>query len=210
MFCAACWERKMKKMFIPLVLGFISVVAPAQEFDCHGQKPDMRCTLPEMSTLTPSEFITAKGHWIPDTYFRKLFRKKEETELTCIRARVPQVSDSTIGYCLMASGHTFGDDEIAVSTDYLDVISWEKTKIVAQRSRDWETANCETQQYVIDFPSNTVTVTSTLSMGKKCLEQTKRVLAEAKQEKPTEVFTLQHAIGTRYASHQLNPFLGER
>ena len=62
-------------------------------------------------------YVSAEGKWIPDG-----FMDKANIAFTCVRARLPQLSDSIIGYCLMASATLFSDIA-SVATAYFDVTS---------------------------------------------------------------------------------------
>jgi hypothetical protein len=61
--------------------------------------------------------------------------------------------------------------------------------------------NCESQQPVFDFPSNTVTITSTLSLVGRCADTNKT----AKEQ--TKVFMLKRYAFELFPSKDLNPSL---
>ena len=98
----------------------------------------------------------------------------------------------------MAAGYILNGP--AVSLNSFDVIAWERTKIVADRGGAWEMTNCETQQLVLDFRSNTVTLTTTLSRsGTRCAKQGEYLDKIRKEKRKTvndvQVFTLVHDLG---------------
>ena len=189
-------------VLITLLVGSASAHAESRGEKCWSGSTDEFCKLPMLETTSADHgYVVATGHWTPKGYFSDV----SETEITCIRALVPQVSNSKIGYCLMATGFVMdGTNNIGVSTVYLDITSWEKTKIIAEQSPGWEATNCESQAYVIDFSSNTVTMTSTLSISKECNQQWGKL---GKPVKQVENFRLVHQYGTMYADERLNPFL---
>jgi hypothetical protein len=84
-----------------------------------------------------------------------------------------------------------------VNTRYLDIVSWGKTRIIAEETI---AVGCENQQLVIDFPSNSVTLTSTLSFS------TKRCADANKGQTSTAVFSLVHRFGFA-PNKDMNPFL---
>ena len=89
--------------------------------------------------------------------------------------------------------------------------AWNRTKIIAERPEAWQLQECEAQTLVLDFTSNTVTLTSTLDKASgNCVEWfdsmeklTKKSLQDA------AVFKLVHEYATPYveeSTKQLNPF----
>jgi hypothetical protein len=67
--------------------------------------------------------------------------------------------------------------------------------------------NCENQQLVLDFPSNTVTLTSTLNRSGHCgtmHENVERI--NKKPMKDVEVFSLVHNLGALFADQDGNSF----
>ena len=65
----------------------------------------------------------------------------------------------------------------------------------------------ENRQLVIDFPSNIVTLTSTVSMTEKCVASLKK---SGVNLEPVVVYSLIHAPLTANADKQSNPFLREK
>jgi hypothetical protein len=149
-------------------------------------------------------YVSAHGTWTPDGLI-----ENADIEIECLRTSVPQVSDSKIGVCQMASAIIF-QGVPAVATNDFGIVAWEKTKIIAERSEAWQMMNCETQQLVLDFPSNTVTLTSTLSRSGHCAKRGETLDKIAKDThkplKDVEVFTLVHNLGALYADEDDNSF----
>jgi hypothetical protein len=98
-----------------------------------------------------------------------------------------------------------GSRNLGVSTNYYAVVSWGESRVMAERDEGWKTVNCEQQQLVLDFPSNTVTITSTLSMTPETCGKMNKA-----SKKQAEVFTLRHYPLEAYPDKQDNPFLKER
>jgi hypothetical protein len=149
-------------------------------------------------------YVSATGQWVPSG---EVAPKESIVELTCINAPVSQVSNSRIGFCLMAASYlTFSESRnLGISTNYYDIVSWGKSRILAERDEGWPKINCEQQQLVIDFPSNTVTLTSTLSLTTdRCTRMNKD------SKKQTEVFLLKHYPLESYPSNDFNPFLQDK
>ena len=136
---------------------------------------------------------------------------KVEIEFTCVRAHVPQLSGSRTGYCLMAAGGLVSDVP-TVSTAYFDVTSWEDAKVIAERSAEWQSTECESQILVFDFRFNTITLTSTLNRsGERCRAHFEAIERFTKKAmKDTEVFSLAHSYGSLYVDGDhiktFNPF----
>lgn len=149
-------------------------------------------------------YVTATGQWIPPG---EITPNESVVELTCINRPVEQVSNSKIGYCLMAAAYLpFAQlRNLGISTNYYDIVSWGKSRILAERDEAWEMSNCEQQQLVLDFPSNTVTLTSTLSFTP---ERCARLNKESKKQ--TEVFLLKHYPYESFPNKDFNPFLQEK
>ena len=183
------------------------------EFDLNNTNTEL-CMLPYMDT-TSSDFVVAQGTWSPAT----LFAKNSDTEITCVHASVPQLSTSELGFCLMATGFILDTtltkaSIVGVGTVYLDITSWDKNRIVAEYYKVWEEHACENRQLVLDFPSNTVTLTSTLLMSKRCVgerDKMARLIAQTSdQPKPrqqVETFKLVHKPYDSFADEGFNPFL---
>jgi hypothetical protein len=171
--------------------------AAAQQ-DCFAKNPKPICSMPSLNTNQAGEgFVFVTGHWTPEE--SGMFEKNSAIEITCIKAKVEQVSHSPIGFCIEAMGFvsTFNPlckDCAMVVTNYFDIAAWEKTSIIAET----HARVCETQHLVVDFPSNSVTLTSNLSFTGKCADADKG-------SKPALVFSLVRSF--EFASKDLNPFL---
>ncbi len=165
--------------------------------------------LPLMDTNAAKEgYVVATGRFSGD-----LYPKNSEMEITCVKAQVPQVSNSSVGFCLLALGFNLdavkglvpeNSNIVGVSTDFYDIVSWGGTRIIAELNR-FRIGTCpETRQLVVDFPSNTVTLTSNVSITEKCaaLEKTWTHKME-----PVVIYTLQHAPFTSKADKGFNPLL---
>lgn len=182
--------------------GFVPDPQPKPPTTMCDKKDAMRsvtpgCRMPLLSAFqAASGFVVANGRW--DPFDTAMSPKDSDVEISCIRARVSQLSNSTIGFCLIAMGFVldqFPGAGVAVNTRYLDIVSWGEDRIIAEHHGD-----CENQQLVIDFPSNSVTLTSILSFGSKdCAEFNKG-------ETPTMVFSLVYHNGL-HADKGSNPFM---
>jgi hypothetical protein len=155
-------------------------------------------------------YVNARGRWDKD-----LYPKNSEMEITCVKAQVSQLSNSSVGFCLMALGFTMNavpnllpenNNVVGVSTNYYDIVSWGKTRIIAEKSFPRDMCP-ENRQLVIDFPSNIVTLTSTVSMTEKCVASLKK---SGVNLEPVVVYSLIHAPLTANADKQSNPFLREK
>lgn len=163
--------------------------------------------LPLLDTFqAEAGYVVARGRWDKD-----LYPKNSEMEITCVRAQVSQLSNSSVGFCLMALGFTMNavpnllpenNNVVGVSTNYYDIVSWGKTRIIAEKS--FHDLCPENRQLVIDFPSNIVTLTSTVSLTEKCAASLKK--SGGKLE-PVVIYSLMHAPLTANADKQSNPFL---
>src|ERR1700730_18931058 len=139
------------KIIVTITLALLSAVG------LSAQKPNEALDkLPELQTSQAKQgFVVATGHWDGN-----LYPKDSEMEITCIKARVSQVSDSRVGFCLMALAFTsdgvgadhFGKGVVGVGTAYYDIVSWGETRIIAETSFPNDICP-ETRQLVIDFPS---------------------------------------------------------
>jgi hypothetical protein len=195
----------MQEIVVSIALLAFSLPSTSQT-KCGSTSNDPICKLPELGTSGASGgYISAHGTWTPDGLI-----DKADIQIECTRTPNPQLSNSQIGVCQMASAKVlFGEPVVAVS-DY-DIVTWEKNRIIAERSEFWQATNCETQQLVLDFPSNTVTVTSTLSRSGHCgkrYEESDKLARKMNREplKDVEVFTLLHDLGALYADEDDNPF----
>ena len=92
---------------------------------------------------------------------------------------------------------------VGVSTDYYDIVSWGKTRIIAEKTFHGEKCP-ESRQLVIDFSSGTVVLTSTVSVTKSCAAMLKGI---DKKLESVEVYSLKHAPYTPYADEGFNSFL---
>lgn len=194
----------MKRILIAAALALASVPATCQK-KCDLFSTNPICKLPQLGTSMASQgYVSAKGTWTPDGLI-----DNADIEIECIRTSIPQISDSTIGVCQMASAIILADVPAVALNDF-GIVAWEKTKIIAERSGGWQMMNCETQQLVLDFPSNTVALTSTLSRSGRCAQQIETLdkLAKDKHKplKDVEVFTLVHNLGALYADEDDNSF----
>jgi hypothetical protein len=109
----------------------------------------------------------------------------------------------------MASAEiVFGGQPLVALSDF-EIVAWEKTKVIAQRDETWQLTNCATEQLVLDFPSNTVTLTSTWNRSGDCgkrLEAADKLATNKAPLKDAEVFTLVHNSGALHADEGMNPF----
>jgi hypothetical protein len=155
--------------FVSLMLVFMVGVVQAQESRCSSvDNGSPICQLPLLSTHDAEQgFIVATGRWDKD-----LYPKDSQMEITCVRTRVSQLSNSSVGFCLMALGFIMNavpnlvpenNRIVGVSTDYYDIVSWGKTRIMAEKIFHGETCP-ESRQLVIDFLSGTVVLTSELPL----------------------------------------------
>ena len=192
--------------FVSLMLVFMVGVVQAQESRCSiVDNSSPICQLPLLSTQQAEQgFIVATGRWDKD-----LYPKNSEMEITCVRARVSILSNSSVGFCLMALGFIMdtvpnlvpeNNRIVGVSTDYYDIVSWGKTRIIAEKT--FHEACPESRQLVIDFSSGTVVLTSTVSVTKACASVLKGI---DKKLESVEVYSLKHAPFTLYADEGLNP-----
>jgi hypothetical protein len=159
-----------------------------------------------MDASTASEgYVSAYGTWTPDGLI-----SKADIEIECLRTTVRQLSFSKIGVCQMASAAILLGRPVVSLNDF-GIIAWGKSKITAERSEGWQDQNCEGQQLILDFASNTVILTSTLSRSGDCekrLEDSDKNAKTLNQKpaKDVEVFTLVHNVGNLYADEDDNPF----
>jgi hypothetical protein len=198
-----------KILVVLAMLVFAVGVVHAQESRCSiADSGSPVCRLPLLSTREAGQgFIVATGRWDKD-----LYPKNSQMEITCVRTRVSQLSNSPVGFCLMALGFIMdavpnlvpdSNRIVGVSTDYYGIISWSKTRILAEKTFHGDTCP-ESRQLVIDFLSGTVVLTSTVSMTKDCSAMLKGI---DKKLEPVMVYSLQHAPFTLYADEGLNPIL---
>jgi hypothetical protein len=163
--------------------------------------------LPRMAIMEGGYVDVQGGHWEPTGSI-----SGDDIEITCIRARAPQLSNSEIGYCLLAYAFALAGTPV-VKTDYLDITNWNKTRIIAEHSAGWELTECEKQIYVLDFPTNTVTLTSTLNKtDSQCAKRWAYLDKMSKDAnkppmKDVEVFHLAPGFADMPASKDANPFL---
>lgn len=161
--------------------------------------------LPLLDTFQAEQgYVVARGRWDKD-----LYPKNSEMEITCVKAQVSQFSNSSVGFCLMALGFAMdaAPNAVGVSTDYYNIVSWGKTRIIAEKSFSHDLCP-ENRQLVIDFPSNIVTLTSTVSMTtEKCAASLKK---SGLKLEPVVIYSLMHAPFTANADKQSNPFLREK
>jgi hypothetical protein len=194
-----------KKILIAAALVVVGVPATTQT-KCDLTSTNPICKLPQLGTsMASGGYVSGHGTWTPDGLINKA-----DIEIECLRTPIAQISFSKIGVCQMASANVLGDQPVVALNDF-DIVAWEKTKIIAERSATWQMQNCETQQLVLDFPSNTVTLTSTLSRSGRCakLYENSDKLAKNMHQQPlkdVEVFTLVHNLGALYADEDDNPF----
>jgi len=199
-------EAPVRKMILVGVALLITSLPATSQTKCDVNSTNPICKLPQLATSMASQgYVSAKGTWTPDGLINNA-----DVEIECIRTSIPQVSDSTVGVCQMASAIIF-HGQPAVAINDFDIVAWEKMKVIAERSAAWEMMNCETQQLVLDFPSNTVTLTSTLSRSGRCATQGETLDKFAKNMhqqplKDVEVFTLVHNLGALYADEDDNSF----
>lgn len=163
------------------------------------------CKLPQM-TADPSYpgYVEVIGEWSPK------LSDGMEINITCVRSTVPQLSNSKLGVCILAAGG-LSMTLPTVRMDAFGVISWGQTQIVAQSSEEQVYQECEKLTYVVDFRSNTVTLTDTLDKTtERCTERWKSVGSVGKPKLPTvSVFHLVHAYATLYANPEINKFLAK-
>jgi hypothetical protein len=164
--------------------------------------PSAVCQLPLLSTHELNQgYLSARGKWDGDIY-----PKNSEMEITCIKSQLPQVSNSSVGFCLMALGFTLDamPGAVGVSTDYYDIVSWDKTRIVAEKT--FHEICPESRQLVINFVSGTVVMTSTVSLTQACTAMLKDI---NKKLEPVTVYSMKHAPFTLYADEGMNPYLAK-
>jgi hypothetical protein len=196
----------MRKILLANAIVTLMTVPAIPQTKCDPTSTDRICKLPELNTSMASRgFVSAHGTWAPDGFI-----DDADIEIECIRTPIPQLSESKVGVCLMASASPFGRQPAAALTS-LDIVAWEKASIIAERDESWQTANCETQRLVLDFPSNTVTLTSTLNTSGRCakrIEYSDKLASRRHKEplKDVEVFTLVHNLGALYADEDDNSF----
>lgn len=195
------WRRNFS---IAAALALFSVPSISQT-KCYLSSADPICKLPQLCTSVASQgYVSANGTWTPDGLI-----DNADIEIECMRTPIPQVSESQIGVCKMASAIIFQGIP-AVAVNDFDIVAWEKTKVIAERDEAWQRMNCETQQLVLDFLSNTVTLTSTLSRSGRCAKQGEcldKIAKDAhKPLKDVEVFSLLHNLGALYADEDNNSF----
>jgi hypothetical protein len=201
----------MRRVSVTFLLLLLHAHGQAKQFTCdtldvnHTNPP--QCTLPHLDiSQARTGYVSATGTWSPDG-----FLDKADVEFTCVRASVPQLSDSKVGYCLMASAVIVSGIP-AVSTTYFDVTSWENAKIIAERPEGWQVLECESQVIVMDFRFNTITLTSTLNRsGARCRQRFETIEKLTKKPmKDSEVFSLVHSYGSLYVEGDhiktFNPF----
>jgi len=182
---------------VTLLLG-----VPAHGQTCNSFDPDRHnnpvCGQATMYTIRADHgFVTATGHWEP----KGVAPDESIVEVTCVRTPVAQFSSSKIGFCLVAMAYLpfSGSRNLGISTNYYDVMSWDESHIIAERNRP--EPDCEQLQLVLNFPSNTVTLTSTFSFASEICAKWH------KDQKQSEAFTLKHYPLELYPSKDLNPFL---
>jgi hypothetical protein len=196
----------MGKTVLTAVLLVLASIPATTQTKCDLFSTNPICKLPELGTSMASQgYVSAKGTWTPDGLINKA-----DIEIECLRTPVSQLSLSEIGVCQMASANVLGDQPVVALNDF-DIVAWEKTKIIAERGAAWQIQNCETQQLVLDFPSNTVTLTSTLSRSGRCAKvyENSDKLAKNMHQQPlkdVEVFSLVHNLGDLYADEDHNSF----
>ena len=194
-----------RKFYIAIFISLIQFVAVAHaqagqskhscntvDFD-HTNSP--QCVLPHLNVSQAKQgYLSANGTWTPDGFI-----DKADIEFTCIQAYVPQVSESRSGFCLMASAILLSGIP-AVSTNYFEVKSWERTKLIAERSESWQSMECGSQVLVFDFRFNTITLTSTLNRSQERCNKRLEAMEKFTQKpfKANEVFTLVHSYGSPY------------
>lgn len=186
------------KTFATLALIF-AVCTPSMAQKSADQLPLLDTSQAEQG------YVAATGRWDKD-----LYPKNSEMEITCVKAQVSQLSKSSVGFCLMALGFTMdaAPNVVGVSTDYYDIVSWGKTRIIAEKSFSSNLCS-ENRQLVIDFPSNTVTLTSNVSLTEECANWIKGSGSKKKLE-PVVAYSLKHSPFTSNADKQSNPFLREK
>lgn len=192
----------MGKLTICIAIVVTLNVAAQAGTKCNDASKDPVCKLPQMGTSTAADgYVSARGTWTPDGFI-----DRADVEIECVRTHVPQLSLSKTGFCQMATALIFQNAPM-VSTNVYDIVSWGRTKIIAERSESWQSTNCETQQLVLDFPSNTVTLTSTLNRSGRCGKFHEDVdKLSNKPVKDVEVFTLVHKFGDMFADQDDNSF----
>jgi hypothetical protein len=193
-----------KAVAATVLLVLVSIPATTQT-KCGSLSANPICKLPQLGTSMASQgYVSAKGTWTPDGLINNA-----DIEIECIRASIHQVSYSAIGVCQMASAIIF-QGVPAVGLNDFGIVAWEKTKVIAEQNEAWQMMNCETQQLVLDFLSNTVTLTSTLSRSGRCAKQGETLDKIAndthKPLRDVEVFTLVHNLGALYADEDDNSF----
>jgi hypothetical protein len=181
------------------VLGGLAAGQRCEAYDPEHHNGPI-CNLPLMHTHSAADgYVSATGQWTPSD----LFPAESESEIECVRANVPQLSNSQLGFCQIITAFlTPYSRGLGIATNDYDIVSWGKSRIIAERSKVWQIINCEQQQLVFDFPSNTVTITSTSSfVGRHCADMNKEVKEHSK------VFTLIRYPFELFPSKYLNPFL---
>lgn len=202
-------------LVIVVVLFALILLSPPvlAQSKCREANNLEMCKLPQLSTdLAEGEdgYVIAKGTWTPDGLM-----DNADIQIECLRASLPQLSKSRIGNCKLVSGFIF-HGMAAVSMEDYGIVAWERTKIIAERDPHWQMQNCENQQLVLDFLTNTVTLTSTLSRSSgHCAEMMDRIDKSRKEQhkpsqKESEVFSLVHNLGALYADEDYNPFFNKK
>jgi hypothetical protein len=197
----------MVKVLIAVAVVLLGVSSEAQsKCGTYDTRNDPMCQLPEVWTSHESNgYVSARGTWTPDGFI-----DKADIKIECLRRPAPHLSVSKLGACQMASAVIIDDMPVVALNDF-DVVLWKKTKIVAERDEAWQMDACKNQQMVIDFPSNTVTLTSTLNRSGDCgkrhedQEQLLKMLLQPPL-KDVEVFSLVHNLGARFADADGNSF----
>ena len=195
----------INRLFTPFVVVFV-FSGPGLAQTCEAFDPEHHnspvCEQATMYTMRAEDgYVSATGQWTPPG---EISPNESVVELTCINTPVQQVSNSKFGFCLMAAAYlTLAESRnLGVSTSYYDIVSWGKSRILAERDEGWQKMNCEQQQPVLDFPSNTVTLTSTLSFTpERCARLNKD------NKKQTEVFLLKHYPLEAFPSKDFNPLM---
>ena len=121
---------------LPLLL---SLAAVAQ----ISTKSETKRALPRMTVQ--QDYVSVEGHWEP----REI--KGDDIEITCVRLDAHRFFGSQKGYCLVAYAFSSYDGHPMVKTDYLDVLNWETTRVIAGHNKTWEWVECESH-YVTSVP----------------------------------------------------------
>jgi hypothetical protein len=111
------------------------------------QKP----RLAELILGTDGSWVSVSGVWRPDNPTKKNELVEAVTELSCYRHGGKDLV-GTEAFCLQAAAIAIADRMMDVSTDWLKVIEWNGTQIIATG----DSSICVTQQTIFDLKRKTV------------------------------------------------------